>query len=826
MLDSPILNKDQIDQLLSDPLFKYQVIDTNYPVGQYEEGIKNTLQAITESSVSMVRDGVNLLILSDMNSTANRAPIPPVLVASAVDDALLKAGLRRNVNIIMQTAHAYTAIQIAQLIGIGGVEAIYPYPVFAFDPAEGINEEEFNRQRANYVNAIGDELLGIMSCVGISTLSAYRGCKTYNAIGLNEEITKILGVPCQFGGVGLQELSRMILTQHRMPLEEGDGKFNWSGQSQRLKIWNPKFTRAMIEKARGVYKEDFSQREKEADTLKRGRPLGWLRLQRSTAWNDENPMPVCILGGGAAGFYLAMALLESKLPIRITIIEQNEVNKFGLLGDGVAPDHFSTKNQAKIFVTVIKDSRVKYYGGIQVGRDVSFSDIDNNYLCVVDCRGAANDKKLDVSGSDIKRVINASDVYSIYNGKFKPFQKENWPFSRKSKNPILGVIGSGNVAADLARIFLSDPQKLEKTNINPIFLEYLAQEGPSAIRIFARCHPTDSKIGFKELNELRNLKGVSLCAYFDDTLIETTNLNEQQRKLYAFFSEIKNASYSPKTTKYIYFHFQMNIKHFKDMGSEVEATFVKGNSEEELFRTSNYIVAIGRAPAENNSRSIYSSGWITGEGGSLGQADDSAQKTMERIKQDFYEGKFNNQPVPRALPWELRSTVGNKEMVSILAWLEAGKPIVTIDDFREARQYAVSEGRGDSPKKQESSAVSSNLTSSTSSIQPRIAANCITVVEEKNKEERHLSVSTGSTQTVLEALKQSGGNFTPPYECDGGQTCGTCVVDIVVPPKKEVTRSKKETFLLGMNNHDSNKSVLACAHKAEDFTESILSFKR
>lgn len=812
-LDLPVLDNAEYESLLCDSIFKSQIIDTNYSLGLYEEGIKAAITAIAQRCVELTLAGTNLLVLSDVNCSDTRAPIPPLLVASAVEHALLKAGLRHKVNIIMQTSCAFSGAHIAQLFSIGGVDAINPYLVFTHAKSDNISVDEFTRRCNNYKKGIRAELLGFMASMGISSLSAYVGCKGFNAYGLDAEVADVLGIDCHFGGVGFQDISRIILTNYRLPLKNGLGKYDWQGQEPRTKIWNAKFTKATIDFARGNYQGDFADAELQANLLKRGWPRGWLRLRPPSSWNHANPLRVCILGGGAAGFYQAQELLATQIPLNIVIIEKNVGNKFGLLGDGIAPDHVATKRQSKIFVDVINNPRVRYYGGIELGKDVSFEELSASFPCVIDCRGAAADKKLNIPGEDSIGIVPASKVYKIYNSEFTPFHKNYWPFMMRSKNPILGIIGGGNVAADLARIFIKDSKDLEKTQINPIFLEYLQFEGPSAIRIFIRGNPSDCKIGFKELQELE--KVANLSATFDDSLIDKTQFDEHQQKKYDFFSKIKEKPYSSELGKIVYFHFQIHPKNFKQIGSEVEGVFATASGGEEIFRMSNYIVAIGRSASNDLPKSVYSSGWVTGEGGSLRQAEDSARRTTQQITSDFYNGKFPFFNAQNSFPWMLKSPVGNEEFKSILGWLEKNNRMLTENDFKQARRFNLTPITKEVEPAPTPKEVKSNQAAAT------ILPNCVTVIA-PDKSERHLPSNT--TITLLELLKKADAAITPAHECDGELTCGTCSVE-VVKASKPLAKTGKEAALLKMNNAGPETDILACAHKASDLKQAVIRIK-
>lgn len=808
LLPSPIVNNHEMALLMQNKILRTHTINIIFDIQNREESLKKTIEKICQEAVQQAKNGIAFLVLSDLATDENNAAIPVVIIASFVHEALLKAGLRRQISIGLQSASTITPRDIAQAISIGGVDVINPY--LPFIPSNEEDMEAFRNKCDNYQNGLGNELLGIMARVGISTVSAYRGTKAFNAYGLDSDLAESLGIRSDLGGIGLREIATMVITQHQQPKPQGLGRLD-SDSDEREKIWDAHNTRAFIERARG--KRDNSIEER-MDLLKRSTPRGQFFLRPSHIWTKKNPMTICILGGGAAAFYQAQSLLDTDMPIRIIIIEQSNVNRFGLVGNGIAPDHMGTKNQAKFLREVLNDSRVNYYGGLTVDKDVSLDTLKATYPCIVDCRGAAIDMKLNVPGETSKYVVPASTVYKGYNNAFDPLQnaEDTWPFFHNSKNPEIGIIGNGNVTADIARIFLKDANFLKKTNISPRFLSLLESDAPDCVRVFARGAPNKSKISIHELEQLKELKDVWLTSSFDETKIDISKLHEEERKIYAFFLAIKDQSPPASYSKRLYFHFNCIPKSFVEKGNEIEATFTGLNQEESCFRARTFVTSIGSQsqPLEQlDERQIYASGWVTGKGGKLSSAEKSAEETTKKIKTNFKNGVFNHTKAPaNEQSWQLQSSVCNQEQQNILDYLEEGFHIETIADFRHARQY-----RKPTPE------VAPIVTTTTDQILTSFAPPVSKVpTPEKDKviiydpiTEQTQCYDANGDETLLSILKKD--NNSPSCQCNGDQQCGECLVIAINNP---IHATKKEEKLIKANGQDPNKNILSCARKMRE----------
>src|SRR5439155_872915 len=166
-----------------------------------------------------VLNGKSLLILSDRGVDARNAPIPMLLATSAIHQHLIRSGLRMRADLVVETGDAWDVHHFACLIGYGA-SAIDPY--LAFETVRAFagqrNHEDLDAQQAvdNFRAAVEAGLLKIMSKMGISTLSAYRGAQIFEAIGIDGEVIEhyFYGTPSRLGGVGLKEIAEDVLKRH------------------------------------------------------------------------------------------------------------------------------------------------------------------------------------------------------------------------------------------------------------------------------------------------------------------------------------------------------------------------------------------------------------------------------------------------------------------------------------------------------------------------------------------------------------------------------------------------------------------------------------
>jgi len=210
-------------------------------------------------------------------------------------------------------------------------------------------------------------------------------------------------------------------------------------------------------------------------------------------------MNIAIIGSGPAGCYLADHLLRLIPAASIDIIEKLPV-PFGLVRYGVAPDHQSTKNVARVFDRLLSRDRISFFGNIEVGRDVELSELLSLYEAVVLATGAARDRRLGIPGEDLSGVTGSGAFVSWYNGH--PHSQP--PAVNQVRSAV--VIGNGNVALDVARILAKGHEELAGSDLPHEVSAWLSDQPLETIHIVGRRGAGEAKFNEHELAELGTLK--------------------------------------------------------------------------------------------------------------------------------------------------------------------------------------------------------------------------------------------------------------------------------------------------------------------------------
>ncbi|MCH7551625.1 MAG: FAD-dependent oxidoreductase [Proteobacteria bacterium] len=212
------------------------------------------------------------------------------------------------------------------------------------------------------------------------------------------------------------------------------------------------------------------------------------------------PVSVAVIGSGPAGFYTAEALVNSGVDLSIDIIERLPT-PFGLIRGGVAPDHQTTKNVAKKYEKTALMDQVRYYGNVEVGRDLSLAELRGIYDAVVLAIGAPRDRKMNIPGEDKNGVFGSADFVGWYNGH--PDFRDLDPDLNVSAAAVIGV---GNVAIDVARVLVRTKNELARADI-PGYAEKAILDSPiDDIYIFGRRGPVEAKFTNVELREMGKLE--------------------------------------------------------------------------------------------------------------------------------------------------------------------------------------------------------------------------------------------------------------------------------------------------------------------------------
>jgi glutamate synthase (NADPH/NADH) large chain len=272
----PILTNTDLERIRhiedhTNGAFRTRVLDICYPAEQGAAGMRPALDRLCEEAESAVRADFNILIISDRSMDIDHIAIPALLATSAVHHHLVRAGLRTDSGLVVETGATREVHHFAVLAGYGA-EAINPYLAFETLSAirtrlpEKLSEAEVQKR---YVKAVGKGLLKVMSKMGISTYQSYCGAQIFDAVGLSSEFVSryFSGTATTIEGVGLDEIAEEAARWHRdafgdAPLYRnaldvgGDYAFRLRGEDH---VWTPETISALQHATRANDARTYSE---------------------------------------------------------------------------------------------------------------------------------------------------------------------------------------------------------------------------------------------------------------------------------------------------------------------------------------------------------------------------------------------------------------------------------------------------------------------------------------------------------------------------------------------------------------------------------------
>ncbi|NEC18832.1 FAD-dependent oxidoreductase, partial [Streptomyces parvus] len=219
--------------------------------------------------------------------------------------------------------------------------------------------------------------------------------------------------------------------------------------------------------------------------------------------SDFGPLRVAVVGTGPAGMYAAQDLLLHTAA-EVTLIDRLPVAG-GLVRYGVAPDHPATKKVGDTFSRFHSHPRVRMHLGIEVGRDVTAEELSAHHDAVIYAVGASTDKRLGVPGEELPGCLSATAFVAWYNAHPEAVAQG---VDLSAERVV--VVGNGNVALDVARILVADPEALAATDIAAHALDALRASRVREVVVLGRRGPEDAAYTRSELLALKHVPGVEL----------------------------------------------------------------------------------------------------------------------------------------------------------------------------------------------------------------------------------------------------------------------------------------------------------------------------
>jgi glutamate synthase (NADPH/NADH) large chain len=260
-LPFPVIDNDELAKLLyinehgETPGFRSFAVDGLFPVEGGGDGLGAAIEKVCLQVSEAIALGANLVVLSDRHSNASSAPIPSLLLTSAVHHHLVRERTRAQVGLVVETGDAREVHHMALLIGYGAA-AVNPYLVFESieDMIRSGQLTGLSVRKAvhNYVKAAGKGVLKVMSKMGISTIASYTGAQVFEAIGLDTALVDMYfaGTPSRLSGAGLDVLAAEVVARHHLAwpanqsalahreIETG-GEYQWRREGE-YHLFNPR----------------------------------------------------------------------------------------------------------------------------------------------------------------------------------------------------------------------------------------------------------------------------------------------------------------------------------------------------------------------------------------------------------------------------------------------------------------------------------------------------------------------------------------------------------------------------------------------------------
>ena len=309
LVPHPILSNQQLAAIkhLDHRGWKAKTIDITFPRDEGAVGMVAALDRICGEAEAAIDEGFSLVVLSDRDMCADRAPLSSLLACGAVHHHLIRQTKRTRIGIVLETGEAREVHHHCLLIGYGA-DAINPYLAFeALWQAHRdglLDHEQFDDEKivAAYRKGVAKGMLKVMAKMGISTLQSYKGAQIFEALGLRDEVIDrgFAGTPSRVQGVGFDVLAAETLRRHelgypkrkvdRQPVLPNPGEFHWRAEGERH-TWDPEAISDLQVAARTNSRETYRQFARHADEDARTRCTlrGLLRFKEGAA---GGPIPI------------------------------------------------------------------------------------------------------------------------------------------------------------------------------------------------------------------------------------------------------------------------------------------------------------------------------------------------------------------------------------------------------------------------------------------------------------------------------------------------------------------------------------------------------
>jgi ferredoxin--NADP+ reductase len=216
---------------------------------------------------------------------------------------------------------------------------------------------------------------------------------------------------------------------------------------------------------------------------------------------------IAIVGAGPAGYFTAQALQKAQsdnLKFSIDMLEKLPTPG-GLVRSGVAPDRQKIKTVSKVFEKIAREDGFRLFANVELGKDISLKELKDQYDAVVIATGAPDSKKLGITGENLVNCFSATQFVSWYNAH-PDFVDMKVDFNHETAV----IIGTGNVALDIARMLLIDIKDLELTDISEHAMPVFRSSKIQNIVICGRRGPEHASFTPVEIRDISRMSNINI----------------------------------------------------------------------------------------------------------------------------------------------------------------------------------------------------------------------------------------------------------------------------------------------------------------------------
>ena len=232
LLPFPVIDNDELAKIIHVNADKTQsgfapyVVRGLFPVSEGGAGLAARIEELRSEVSGAIENGARIIVLSDRDGDADNAPIPSLLLTSAIHHHLIRTQRRTQVGLVVEAGDVREVHHVALLLGFGAA-AVNPY--LAMESVEDLVNQgvitNISPEKAvrNLIKALGKGVLKVMSKMGISTIASYTGAQVFEAIGLSQSVVDeyFSGTTSRLGGIGIDVIASEAIARHQIAYPPG-----------------------------------------------------------------------------------------------------------------------------------------------------------------------------------------------------------------------------------------------------------------------------------------------------------------------------------------------------------------------------------------------------------------------------------------------------------------------------------------------------------------------------------------------------------------------------------------------------------------------------